>query len=352
MNAADDGLLLEDSGPDSFRAVLKRDDTVVGCLNIKPLHKRPGYKHSARVELQTDVDAAEIAAVLGRLLTTVHPRCSASQIRVLACLFPTAETAVIAAFLANGFRRVMALQGVSVTADGASEDIVVLQKDLAPAFNRPVDAVDWFTHLGDDMRAVLDGQKDFQTTRAVWDPDAVVSRRRDVSAAYDIRDATVDDVQGTLNIYVHEVLTSTVTADLHPPSLEDRHEWFKQFGEGRAGGRGRPLLVAIDRASGLVAGFCGICQYGFAPGCDTTGEITLYIHHLHHRRGLGRALVHELLCRLKAAGYREVIAAMSGGNVASVALFSGFGFKHVGVITDSIYKFDTSVDHVAMQLSL
>ncbi|KAJ3170036.1 hypothetical protein HK101_011401 [Irineochytrium annulatum] len=262
----DDVVVLENSGPRAFHATLKRDDGVVSRLDVTPLHKRPGYKHTARVELEAEVNAAEIASLLGRLLTIAEPRCKEWEIRELVCFLSTDKVAFIDAFLSHGFRRVIALQGVSATDGGAAGDVLALQKTLAPAPNRPADAVDWSTHLSEDVRAVLRGDGGARIPKQVWDDGTA---GRGVSEAYVIRDATVVDVQGTLDIYNHEVLQSTVTADYTPASLEDRYEWFNQFGGDKAGGRERPLLVAIERASGVVAGYCAICEFSFVPGCDT-----------------------------------------------------------------------------------
>ncbi|KNC97073.1 uncharacterized protein SPPG_07469 [Spizellomyces punctatus DAOM BR117] len=163
--------------------------------------------------------------------------------------------------------------------------------------------------------------------------------------AYPIRDATEADVPGMLEIYNWCILNSVATFDYDPWTLEDRLGWFRQFNEQR------PLIVAED-ASGTVVGYCGITQFNPKKGYDKTVEITLYVHHEHLRKGLGKRLAKIIIARAKALGYKNIIALVAQENEASVVLFKKLWFQQSGYFPALGYKFGRDLDVVYMQLQL
>ena len=71
------------------------------------------------------------------------------------------------------------------------------------------------------------------------------------------------------------------------------------------------------------------------------------------RKGLGRALMAELLLRLEAAGIRKVMAVIGdSANRGSVGIHLAFGFTQVGIIDSCGWKFGAWRDIVIMQKTL
>ena len=68
-----------------------------------------------------------------------------------------------------------------------------------------------------------------------------------------VRSATVEDAPAILEIYNHEVLTSTVTFDLVPRTLAEQESWITD----RSGAH--VVLVVDDE--GEVVGFGALSQY-------------------------------------------------------------------------------------------
>lgn len=157
-----------------------------------------------------------------------------------------------------------------------------------------------------------------------------------------IRPARLDDLAAINDIYNHYVLHSTCTYQLTPSTLEERRDWFSHHG------LGYPATVATA-SSGEVVGWASLSPFHPRPGWRFTVEDSVYIHHAQQRRGLGRALLADLLRRADGLGYRNVIGAISGDQSGSLALHAALGFVEVGRLKNAGFKFDQWLDVVYMQ---
>ena len=70
------------------------------------------------------------------------------------------------------------------------------------------------------------------------------------------------------------------------------------------------------------------------------------------RRGIGSALLADLIERARALGYHTVIAGADGEQIASVALHRKFGFEPCAHLKQVGYKFDRWLDVIFLQLIL
>ena len=158
-----------------------------------------------------------------------------------------------------------------------------------------------------------------------------------------LRAATLDDAESIRAIYNVEVLTSTVTFDLVPRSLEEQRAWLTA----RSGAHS--TIVATDGPDGPVVGFASLSPWKEKHAYRTSVEDSVYIHRDHHRRGLGRLLLAELLSVASASGFHAVFARIVGGHDASIALHAGLGFEQVGVEREVGRKFNRWLDVVLME---
>ncbi len=69
-----------------------------------------------------------------------------------------------------------------------------------------------------------------------------------------------------------------------------------------------------------------------------SAEVSAYVHHGAHRRGLGRALYTSLFAVLVMQGYRNAYAGITLPNDASLRLHAAVGFTQVGVYRGIGYK--------------
>jgi L-amino acid N-acyltransferase len=161
--------------------------------------------------------------------------------------------------------------------------------------------------------------------------------------AISVRLAAREDAEAIRTIYNREVTGSTVTFDLVPRSLEDQRAWL----EAHAGAH--PAVVAVDPASDEVVGFGSLSPYRSRPAYSTTVEDSVYVHHDHRGRGVGRAVLAELVRLAEVHGFHAVMARIVGGHEASISLHTSCGFGLVGVEREVGRKFGKWLDVALMQ---
>lgn len=83
-----------------------------------------------------------------------------------------------------------------------------------------------------------------------------------------------------------------------------------------------------------------------------TVESSIYVHHEHHRRGLGRLLTEDIIRQARVLGHHTIIASISADQTASVALHETLGFTKVAHLKEVGVKFGRWLDVVWLQLML
>ena len=161
-----------------------------------------------------------------------------------------------------------------------------------------------------------------------------------------IRPSRHDDVAAVAAIYGHHVVHGVASFEETVPPME---EIGRRRGEILA--YGLPYLVAEQH--GRVIGYCHASRFRPRTGYRFTLEDSIYIDAAETGRGIGRALLSELLTRCSASGYRQMVAVIGGREtVASVRLHEALGFTHTGVLPAVGFKFGRWIDIVIMQCSL
>ena len=159
-----------------------------------------------------------------------------------------------------------------------------------------------------------------------------------------IRLATSEDCEVINEIYNHYVLTSTCTYQLEPEPIAARREWLARHGEQH------PVTVAI--LDGAVVGWGSLSPWNSRAGYRRSVESSVYLRHDVHRRGLGRALLADLIARARALGHHTVIAGIDAEQTASLALHRDAGMVEVARFREVGNKFDRWLDVIYLQLSL
>lgn len=161
-----------------------------------------------------------------------------------------------------------------------------------------------------------------------------------------VRDAHAGDVPAITTIYAHAVKYGRGTFELEPP---DQQEMGARQAELLAGGY--PYLVA--ESGGQVLGYAYAGRYRPRPAYAGTVECSVYVHEDAQGRGVGRALLQELISQAEARGYRQMVAVIGdSANVASVALHQALGFHLVGTLRSVGWKHGQWLDTVLMQRML
>lgn len=169
----------------------------------------------------------------------------------------------------------------------------------------------------------------------------------DPEFAYSIRDATERDLPHVRAIYNHYVANSTVTFDEEPQSLAEMRAKFRHTEK-----LGYPWIVAVS-PNGEVLGYATVAPWKQKAAYRYTVENSIYLSAGATGKGLGTALLGELLERAKAAGIKEVVAVIADrGAESSIAMHERFGFREVGRMGKVGFKFGRWLGTVLMQKSL
>jgi L-amino acid N-acyltransferase YncA len=111
-----------------------------------------------------------------------------------------------------------------------------------------------------------------------------------------------------------------------------------------------PHLVATWR--GEIVGYAYAVLFRKRPAYRYTAKHSIYVHHEHLGRGVGRLLLRDLADACAAAGFRQMIGYIDADNTASLAIHEKFGFSRVGLLPAVAYRYGRWADTVMVQRSL
>ncbi len=143
-----------------------------------------------------------------------------------------------------------------------------------------------------------------------------------------IRFATPADAPAIHDIYAHYAANTAITFAAESPTAEDF--------AARAEDSRYPFLVAEE--GGRVAGFAYASPYHPKAAYRWDVELTVYLTPGCEGRGLGSALMAELLRILAAQGFLNAYSCITLPNAASLALHGRFGFRELGIFPLAGYK--------------
>jgi phosphinothricin acetyltransferase len=159
-----------------------------------------------------------------------------------------------------------------------------------------------------------------------------------------IRLAVADDLPAINDIYNYYVTRSTCTYQEAAETMEDRVNWFAAHGEMH------PVTVAVSK--GEVVGWGSLSPFHRRAAYRNSIENAVYVAHAHHRRGIGRLILADLIERARAAGHHTIIALIDAEQQGSIALHAALGFEHAGMLREAGLKFGRWLDVHYMQLML
>jgi len=171
----------------------------------------------------------------------------------------------------------------------------------------------------------------------VADPDASA----DSGARYEVRLARSDDAEAIRTIYNDEVVSGTATFDIAERSPIEQRGWMAE----RTGAH----VVLVAEIDGRVVGFGALSRYKERPAYNTTVEDSVYVAPGYQGRGMGRAILDELLELAAGHGFHTVVARIGHESVGSIAAHARVGFVEIGREREVGRKFGRWLDVVVMQ---
>jgi len=160
-----------------------------------------------------------------------------------------------------------------------------------------------------------------------------------------IRPAKAQDAPSLAAIYRPYVLSGTETLELTPPDASVFADKISACAQ-----KGWPFLVACTGDD--VLGYALATQFRDRPAYRYACENSIYVDQDAHRKGVGRALLTALIAAAEQAGFRQMIAVISGIGPASSALHAALGFQEAGRMHAVGWKCDRWLDTLYMRRAL
>jgi len=167
-----------------------------------------------------------------------------------------------------------------------------------------------------------------------------------------VRPARAEDLPPVREIYAHHVLNGLASFEEAPPDLAEINRRFEA-----TQARGLPYLVAEaapqEGVSSEILGYAYAGPYRPRPAYRFSVENSVYVAPGLEGRGVGRALLEELILRCTALGLRQMIAVVGdSGHLPSIAFHESLGFTQIGTLRAVGFKFGRWVDSVILQRAL
>ena len=161
-----------------------------------------------------------------------------------------------------------------------------------------------------------------------------------------IRDAAEADLANVQSIYAWHVENGLASFEEVPPEIG---EITRRWQDVRA--RDLPYLVA--ELDDRVVGYAYAAPYRTRSAYRFTVEDSVYLDRGAYGKGIGRALLSELIGRCERLGFAQMIAVIGdSANLASIRLHAAMGFARAGLLSAVGFKHGSWVDSVIMQRPL
>lgn len=149
-----------------------------------------------------------------------------------------------------------------------------------------------------------------------------------------------------LEILNEAIANSTALYDYKPRTAEGMAGWFKTKDAGRF-----PVIGAVAE-SGQILGFASYGKFRAWPAYKYSVEHSVYVHKDHRGKGIGRALLQQLIAAAKEQQYHVMVGGIDVANTASIMLHEKLGFVHAGTVRHAGFKFGRWLDLGFYQLIL
>jgi len=160
-----------------------------------------------------------------------------------------------------------------------------------------------------------------------------------------IRDYKKADSQAILNIINFNILNSTALYDYNVRDLEQQQTILKEKID-----KNYPVIVAT--LNNNIVGFGYYSEFRFREAYKYTVEHSVYVNKDFQGLKIGHLLLTRLIELAKKQKLHTMIAVIDSENQGSVKFHEKYGFKTVGIIKESGFKFDRWLNSIFMQLIL
>lgn len=156
-----------------------------------------------------------------------------------------------------------------------------------------------------------------------------------------LKEITEADLPVVKEIYDWYVLHSTATFHTEPVTTGELKE-FIYIGHPRFGSW---LILDEERP----ACYCYLTNYKKRQAYDKTAELTIYLAHNCYAKGIGKTALEQLEAHAREAGFKNLLAIISGDNDRSIHFFEKNGYFKCAHFKNVGEKFGKLLDVVGYQ---
>ena len=157
-----------------------------------------------------------------------------------------------------------------------------------------------------------------------------------------IRPATESDISAITAIYNDVIATSNAVYRNATVDETERLSWFRQRISD-----GFPIIVVEESGQVIAYGLYG--PFRAFEGYAHTVEHTIHVDANHRGRGLGKALLTELIELARKDGRHVMVGGIDSENIASIELHKNFGFSETARMPEIAKKNGQLLTLVLMQ---
>ena len=166
--------------------------------------------------------------------------------------------------------------------------------------------------------------------------------------AIKVRPSSDDDVPAMLAIYRHHIAHGVGDLGAYELSRFDEEDLKRR----RRTMRKHRLPHLVAEIDGGIAGYVYAVPFRKRPVYRYTVKHSIYVHPGFQHRGVGKALMSDLIEACAEAGYRQLVGYIDSGNAQSRKLHQALGFVDVGTLSAVAYRFGRWTDTVMVQRAL
>lgn len=164
---------------------------------------------------------------------------------------------------------------------------------------------------------------------------------------FHLRPVRREDAPAIAAIYAPYVTGTVITFEEAPPAVEEIVARITKIAP-----MGLPYWVA-ETAGGMLLGYAYAGPFHARAAYRHTVENSVYVAQDAQGRGVGTALMRQIIADCEAADCRQMVALISGQEAeASIALHTRLGFATIGTLRAVGFKFGRWIDVVQMQRAL
>lgn len=154
----------------------------------------------------------------------------------------------------------------------------------------------------------------------------------DAVTVWSVETLTREHLPLIMAIFNYEIVHSTALYDYHPRTPEFMETWYQDKLDHHY-----PVMGVVE--AGQVLGFGTYGAFRPRPAYKYSVEHSVYVHHAHQGKGVGKTLLQALIHDAERQGYHVLIGGIDSENSGSIALHRQFGFEFSGCIKQAGFKF-------------